>query len=237
MVDYIKIFFRVVTILPILLFTTIYVMGKRSIGEMPVFDFLTLVIMGAVVGADIADPNIEHLPTVYTIFLIALLQHLISKYSLKYRKLGKLVNFEPTLIMQNGKFLVTNLKRVKYTIDDVLMMLREKEVFDFKEVHYAIIEANGNISVLKKADVKPVTPKEMGIEVKDQEVPAIVILEGKIDKTGIEKANLTEEKVMALINEQGYKKLTDIFVATYTKKDGLYISPYHVDKGNVYMEH
>lgn len=64
-------------------------MGRRSIGELPVFDFLVILILGAVVGADIADPNIEHLHTAVAIVLIGGLQMLIAKWAIT---IGSLVS-------------------------------------------------------------------------------------------------------------------------------------------------
>lgn len=85
---------RIVTIFPLILLTTLY-MGKRSIGELPVFDFLVIISLGAVVGADIADPNIEHLHTSFAIVLIGIIQRTVSYLVIRSRKFGKWITFEP----------------------------------------------------------------------------------------------------------------------------------------------
>lgn len=86
-------------------------MGKRTIGELPVFDFLIIVTLGAVVGADIADPNIKHLPTVINIIGIGILQRIVANLKISNRKVGRLLIFEPTVVIQNGKFFDKNLKK------------------------------------------------------------------------------------------------------------------------------
>jgi uncharacterized membrane protein YcaP (DUF421 family) len=73
LMDSVKVLGRIFTILPLLLFLGLY-MGKRSIGEIPVFDFLVVLVLGSVVGADIADPKIDHIHTVVAMLAIALLQ-------------------------------------------------------------------------------------------------------------------------------------------------------------------
>ena len=75
--DILIIFARILTILPLLLFITLF-MGKRAIGEIPVFDFLIVIILGALVGADIADPNIEHFPTALAIIFIGIFQRVVA---------------------------------------------------------------------------------------------------------------------------------------------------------------
>lgn len=238
MQSYFLVFFRIISIMTLLLFTTIYIMGKRPIGELPVFDFLTVITMGAVVGADIADPSIEHMPTVFAIIVLALFQYFVSNWIIKYRKFGRLVTFEPTLIMENGRFIVTNLKGIKYSIDEVLMLLREKGIFDFGEVQYAVIESNGKLTVLKKAELLPVTPKDMKLEVKTAEVPMVVIIEGALDHQSIGRLGITEEKILFMTRQKGYASISDVFLATYTEEKGLIISPYDiVVKDNINIEH
>lgn len=121
-------------------------MGKRSIGELPVFDFLVILALGAVVGADIADPKIEHLHTAVAIVLIGLLQRGVSILAIKVRKFGKMITFEPTVVIHNGGLIEENLKKVRYSIDNILQMLREKDTFSLDEVELAVLEANGRLS-------------------------------------------------------------------------------------------
>ncbi|AOY75204.1 DUF421 domain-containing protein [Clostridium formicaceticum] len=236
MKDYILILGRIMTILPLLLFATVFIMGRRPIGELPVLDFLIIITMGSVVGADIADPSIEHLPTAFAVVVLALLQSLISRLILKNRKFSRLISFEPTLIIENGRFIVKNMRKIKYSIDEVLMMLREKDIFHFNEVHYAIVESNGKLTVLKKSNLLPLKPKDMDITTEEEEIPAVVILEGKLDKKSLEKAKISEENVVFLAKKQGYRKVKDIFLATYSNKEGLLISPYKVE-ASINIEH
>lgn len=147
---------RIITILPLLLIVTLF-MGKRSIGELPVFDFLIIITLGAVVGADIADPNIRHIHTAAAVIAIGLLQKVISKIVIKNRMIGKIITFEPTVVIKNGTFLVGNLRRLRYSLDNVLQMLREKDIFDIKDVELAIVEANGKLTVYKQSNKSSVT--------------------------------------------------------------------------------
>lgn len=234
---YFLVFFRIISIMTLLLFVTIYVMGKRPIGELPVFDFLTVITMGAIVGADIADPSIEHLPTVFAIFILAFFQYFVSNWIIKNRRFARLVTFEPTLIMENGRFLVKNMKGIKYSIDEVLMLLREEGVFDFNQVQYAVIESNGKLTLLRKAEFQPVTPQDIKLEVSPKEVPMVVIIEGQLDHKSIARLSLKEENIILMAREQGYVSISDIFLATYTKEKGLVISSYDVARGNINIEH
>ena len=179
MKDMFLIFGRIVTIIPLLLFMTLF-MGKRAIGELPVFEFLIVLILGALVGADIADPDIEHLPTAIAIIAIAIFQRIVANWKLSNRKIGRLLTFEPTVVLQDGKFIHKNVRKIRYSIDNILQMLREKDIFDINEVESAIIEANGAISVLKKAHKNTVTREDMNITKPTSSISLPVIIEGTI---------------------------------------------------------
>ncbi|MBS4039812.1 MAG: hypothetical protein KGZ81_04365 [Flavobacteriales bacterium] len=96
---------------------------------------------------------------------------------------------------------------------------------------------NGRLTVLKKTEVNPITPKDMSIPVRPKGAPMVVIIEGQLDHHSISRLLLTEEKVLFLAREQGYHSITDIFLATYTQEKGLIISPYDVVRGNINIEH
>lgn len=214
---------RITTILPLLLFATLY-MGKRAIGELPVFDFLIIVILGAVVGADIADPEIKHLPTAVAIISVALLQKLVANLKISKRKIGHLITFEPTVIIQNGKLLNENLKKIRYSIDNVLQMLREKDVFDISEIEIAIIEASGNISVLKKPEKSLVTREDMNISMKTSLITYTVIIEGKIYSQVLSNLNLDETWLIVQLKNRNINDIQDVFFASINQNHELQIS-------------
>jgi uncharacterized membrane protein YcaP (DUF421 family) len=214
---------RIVTILPLLLFITLF-MGKRAIGELPVFDFLIVVILGALVGADIADPDIHHLPTAFAIVAIGIFQRIVAKLKISKRKIGKLLTFEPTVVIQNGKFVDENLRKIRYTIDNILQMLREKNIFDISEVETAVIEANGALSVLKKDQKSSVTTEDLNITKKAPSISFPLIVEGTIYTDVLARFNLNEAWLKQQLANQGIKDIERVFFASINRNLELHIS-------------
>ncbi|SET22865.1 Uncharacterized membrane protein YcaP, DUF421 family [Oceanobacillus limi] len=214
---------RIITILPLLLFMTLF-MGKRAIGELPIFDFLIVLTLGAVVGADIADPSIQHLPTALAIISLAIFQRIVSKLKISNRRLGKMITFEPTVVIYNGKFLDKNMKKVRYSIDNILQMLRGKGVFDINEVETAVIEANGSLSVLKKPRKNPVTVEDMNIPSKTTTITFPIIVEGKTYTSILNEFNLNEEWLNQQLLEKGIKSREEVFYASINRKLQLHVS-------------
>ncbi|MBK1809947.1 DUF421 domain-containing protein [Clostridium sp. YIM B02505] len=214
---------RILTILPLMLLITLY-MGKRSIGELPVFDFLTIVTLGAVVGADIADPVVPHLHTAVAIVLIGIFQRIVSKWIIKYRKFGRLITFEPTIVIQNGKLVVKNLKKLRYSVDNLLQMLREQEIFDVSTVHLAIIEANGKLSVLKNPNNSAVTIEDLNLNKKSSSLSYPVIIDGVIHKDTLRKLNLDEDWLLQQLSSANVTDSNEVFFASVNERSEIHIS-------------
>lgn len=214
---------RIITILPLLLMVTL-IMGKRSIAELPVFDFLIIITLGAVVGADIADPDISHIHTGIAIVAIGLFQIIVARWIISNRKLGRLVTFEPTLVIRNGTFLVKNIKGIRYSIDNILQMLRENNVFDVSDVDIALIEANGKVTVLKKTSKKHVTLEDMGLSKVEGGFSYPVIIEGEIYTDVLEKLNLNEAWLKHHLDKNGITRVEEVFYAAVNEKHQIHIS-------------
>jgi uncharacterized membrane protein YcaP (DUF421 family) len=218
---------RIITILPLLLFLTLY-MGKRSIGELPVFDFLAILTLGAVVGADIADPKIEHIHTIFAMILIAFLQKTLAKSKISHRKIEKTVTFEPTVVMENGMFLSDNLKKIQYSIDNILGLLREKDVFDIRDVQLAIIEGNGKLSIIKKPEKTNVKVEDLHIAKQGIETAFPVIVEGIIYREVLDVLHVDEAWLMKQLESQQISSLNEIFFASINKQKELHICKRHL---------
>jgi uncharacterized membrane protein YcaP (DUF421 family) len=223
MKDMLIILGRIVTIIPLLLFITIF-MGKRAIGELPVFDFIIVIILGAVVGADIANPDIKHLPTAVAIIALGIFQRIVVNWKLSNRKIGRLLTFEPTVVIHDGKLLDKNLKKIRYSIDNILQMLREKDIFDMNEVQTAVIEANGALSVLKKAQKNAVTREDMNIVKTTSSLSIPVIVEGTIYEDVLQNVDVNEAWLKQQLSNQGINDIENVFLATINRDLVLYVS-------------
>ncbi|RAS75159.1 DUF421 domain-containing protein [Priestia endophytica] len=219
------IFGRIVTIIPLLLVVTL-VMGRRAIGELPVFDFLVVLVLGSVVGTDIADPSVEHLHTAVTIVLIALLQRLIAKLAISFRKFGKIITFDPTVVIKDGQISRTNIKKIRYSLDNILQMLRENGVFDITHVHLGIIESNGKLTVYKHPANDVVTINDLGIEKSLDGIAYPVVIEGKVYRKVLTDLHLTDEWLNQELKKKGIKDINRIFLATINERNDMYVSLY-----------
>ncbi|CAG9622973.1 DUF421 domain-containing protein [Sutcliffiella rhizosphaerae] len=234
--DLIKVLFRVVTILPLMLAVTLF-MGKRSIGELPVFDFLVILTLGSVVGADIADPSVHHFPTVGAIIGIGLLQKFIAWWKIKNYKIGRLLSFEPTLVIFNGHFQIKNMYKISYSIDNILQMLRQKNVFRVEDVHFAIIEANGDISVKLKPEKEGVIVEQIVTQPSKSSIEFAVILEGRIQQKVLQYHGLNEAWLREELLKLKIMKIEDVFYAAVNERNHLHISMRNSEESSLPIFH
>ncbi len=214
---------RVVTILPLLLIVTIF-MGKRAIGELPIFDYLIIITLGAVAGADIGNPDIKQMPTVAAIIALAILQRIVARLKISNRRFEKLLTFEPSVVIQDGKFIKKNLKKNRYSIDNILHMLREKGIFDVNDVETAIIEETGSLSVLKKPHRDQVTLGDIGIRNASSAIAFPVIMDGVIYINVLKKLSLNEKWLQQQLEQHGVRNVNDVFFASLNSSLEMHIS-------------
>ncbi|EGO63392.1 DUF421 domain-containing protein [Acetonema longum] len=223
--DLLKILGRVLTILPLMLLVALF-MGRRAVGELPVFDFLIVLTLGSVVGADIAEPEVNHIYIAFAIIAIGVLQKLFSELTIRNQQFKKLTTFEPVIVIKDGVFIVKNIKKVKYSLENILEFLREEGIFNINEVGLALIEANGRLSVYKKPETAPVSPQDLEIAKTSSGIAHPVIVEGKIVQHTLNGLGLTEDWLSVQLKSQGINNTTTVFFAAVDDNRQVQISLY-----------
>ncbi|WP_404830739.1 YetF domain-containing protein [Sporosarcina beigongshangi] len=203
------------------------VMGKKQISQLTFFHYVTGITIGSI-AAEIAGQNeTPFVDGIIAMIWWALLTLLMSYIALKSRKARILLDDKPTIVMFEGKLIEDAMKKSRLHLSDLNMMLREQNIFSIKDVQYAILETNGNLSVLKKAGQEPATKKDVNAPAPEPKyIPSEIISDGKIVKKNLAELNLTEEWVYEQLKKQGIGKVEHVFYAEIQTDGSL-----HVDLG------
>ncbi|MET3196242.1 DUF421 domain-containing protein [Bacillus sp. OAE603] len=126
------------------------VMGKREIGELSLLDLVVFILLTEIAAIGIDRHQEPIFEVVYPMLLIVIIQIILSIISLKSVKFRKLLDGTPVFIISNGKVLEKEMKKQRYTFDDLLLQLREKDIGDIRDVEYAILEPSGKLTIFKK---------------------------------------------------------------------------------------
>lgn len=153
--------------------------GKRQTSRLTFFDLVTGIVIGVTAAAicmNLVNPVNGLLAlAVWTVFPM-----LIYVLAIKYKAVRDIVQGKETVLINHGKVLEDNMLEARLTPEDLLSQLRKKNVFNFADVEFAVLEPTGEVSALLKKDKQPVTAKTLGINVGSESVPQTVMLDGII---------------------------------------------------------
>ena len=175
--------------------------GKRQVSDLQPYDLLMTLIIADLASTAIADTDIPLLYSIVPILALFLVQQAIAKLCLKSSMIRRFLCGTPQVLVLDGVLQEQVMRRANYTVRDLMDTLRSHDIFDIGEVAYAILETNGTVSVLEKAQEQPVTRKDLKLDKNDAALSHLLLLEGRIEKSGMESLHLTRDKVESIFTE------------------------------------
>lgn len=200
-------------ILYVLVVLVMRLMGKRQMGELQPFELVITIMISELAAVPMQNTGVPLLNGIIPILTLLFLQTLITFGTLKSDLMKKLVCGSPTVLISKGKILEDALRRTRYSLNDLMEQLRIKGYFNIHDIEYAILETDGDISVIPKSQKRPVTPADIGIQTKYEGLPISVIVDGRIKKDVLKYANLTEQDVLVELKKRGIDSFKDVFFA------------------------
>lgn len=211
----------IITFFSLLIYTRI--LGKQQMGNLSFFDYIngiTIGSIGASLATDLSTKAWVHWVGLTTFILIALG---LQFGTLKNRNLSKVVTSDPIVVIQQAKILEKNLNKMRVTKDELMVLLRQKDIFDITQVEFAILEPNGKVSVLLKSEFRPVTNYDMDHHVPKSNLTVDVVYDGIILQKNLEQRKKDVDWLYEQIKKQGTQKVKDIAYAGILPNNKLYI--------------
>lgn len=196
--------------------------GKKLLSQMTYFDFVVGITIGTI-SATYITIAVKGMWVLISPVLMTFLTVLLGYITTKSLTTRKILEGEPVVVMQNGKILEKNMLKLRYHIDDLEMQLRDKGVFDFGQVEFAILEPHGQLSVLKKSQFNPVTPKDLNLSTGYQGLASEIIKDGQILKQNLKQNNLTLDWLYQKLREQNINDVSSVFYASLNTDGSLYV--------------
>ncbi|CAN7181081.1 DUF421 domain-containing protein [Peribacillus frigoritolerans] len=225
MPEHIEVILRSITSFSLLLIGT-KILGKQTISQMTMFDFVATISLGAI-SANLAfntSIKVHHTIIAFTIYIAIIF--LMALISLKNSKGRKFLAGDPTIVMQNGKILEGNMNKMRYTLDYLNQQLRERDIFNIEEVLFATVETNGTLTVLKKPQFRNVTKQDLMIAVMpEQKLPIELIMDGEIIKENLEQNNITFSWLESELIKRNLLK-HDVVYAVLAANGNLYVDTF-----------
>ncbi|WP_458464410.1 DUF421 domain-containing protein [Paenibacillus sp.] len=216
----------VVTVRSIITFITLIiytrVLGKQQMGNLTYFDYINGITIGSIAGTFATELSSKAWIHFVALTIFTVITIIFQFVTMKSRTLSKLMDSDPTLVIQDGKILEQNLHKMRVKFDELTVMLRQKDVFDITTINYAIMEPDGSLSVVLKPENQPVTAKDMHMHPPKRKLMTELIIDGVLIKQNLEERN----KDIHWLTEQLKKQkvtIQDIAFAAILPNDKLYI--------------
>ena len=221
----------VVVVRSLIAFATLFIftrtLGRQQLSQLTFFDYvlgITIGSMAATLSVDLSSRAWPHwVGLVIWVVIVILLQRLRIQLKQADRYLGG----DPVVVIMRGKLLENNLKTVHYTLSDLLMQLRDKDVFDLSQVDFAVLETNGALSIQLKPEHQTVTRQDMNVPISPEGVNTQVIYSGLILAENLQKANIDQQWLLDQLKAQGINSPSEVFLATFNPTNQtLYVDKY-----------
>ena len=211
---------------------TILAPGVKIISQMNFFDFIVGISFGSIIAKIIIDKDHVVFSVIIALIIFTLLTISTSYLNLKSYAARRIINAKTLILVENGRIVDKNMRKLRLTINELMMKLREKDVFALEDVQFAIMESNGQLSVLIKANKKPVTPDDLDLKVESVSLVNDIIIDGKLIDKNLEMANINKKWLQSELNRKNIHKIEDVFYVGIDQNKKLAISVRYPDDFN-----
>ncbi|MCX7746948.1 MAG: DUF421 domain-containing protein [Clostridia bacterium] len=209
-------------ILYILVIIIMRVMGKRQIGQLQPFELVVAIMISELAAVPMQNTGIPLVNGIIPIVTLLVAQIATSYVSLKSSKARAIICGKPAILIENGKIRQSELIGEMYTLNDLLEQLRIKGVPNIADVEFAVLETNGQLSVIPKSQKRPVNPEDISLSTKYEGLPLDLIIDGDISLSNLKKADLTVNWLKTELAKSGVDDIRDVLFASLDSNGNLY---------------
>jgi len=199
------------------LFGITKIMGHKQVAQLDFFDYVSGITIGSI-GAELATELESPEKPLIALAIYGFSSLILNLLAHKIPRTRKYINGTPTILMNSGKLYRNNLKQAKLDLSEFLLLCREQGYFDLDEIHTAVFEHNGKLSILPKAANRPATPEDLKIPVKAAHIGVEVIMDGRIMGENLSRMGRDGRWLGKQLKAQGIRKQKRFFSGFITRK-------------------
>lgn len=214
-------------ILYVIITFSLRLMGKRQLGELQPSELVVTILISNIAAIPVEDSSVPMIMGIVPILTLVCLDVIMSGIMLKSSRVRKLMIGSPRIIVSDGEILQNEMKRLRYTVDDLMEAMREQQIFDITQIQYAIVETTGKINFLQKKDYQAAEKQDVSAGGSTKNPPSVIIRDGIVDREQLRLLDLGEQWLTKIlrennIGEKGVFLMTSDSGGSYTivKKEG-----------------
>lgn len=214
-----------IMVLYVVVMLSLRLMGKREIGQLSVFDFVVSVMIAELSTLPMEDTDVPAWRSIVCIGVLVFLQLSVAWVSLHSHRFRHLVEGEPSVLIEHGKILDTEMRKTRYSMHDLLMQMREQGVANVADVELAVLETSGQLSVFPRPEARPLTAADLGIPAREDGIPLPLIVDGNVVQKTLTILARDEEWLSNEITRLGYGEIRDVFFAAIDRSGTIHVDP------------
>ena len=203
-------------VLYIIITFSLRLMGKHQLGELQPSELVVTILISNIAAIPVEDSSVPMIMGIVPILTLVCLDVIVSSVMLKSARFRKLMIGSPRIIVSEGVILQKEMKRLRYTVDDLVEAMRENQIFDITQIYFAIVETTGKINFLLKKDYLPAEKRDISAGGASENPPAVIIRDGIEDEEQLDILGLGEGWLARQLRENN-TTVRDVFLMTADK--------------------
>lgn len=188
-------------------------MGKRQIGQLEPFELVIAIMISELAALPMQDLKIPIIHGIIPIVTLLILQSIITFLELKSEKAGSFITGNPSILIEHGKIDINELRNQRLCFNDLIEELRLEGYYNISDIEYAILETSGQLSIMPKASIAPVTKKDLKISSTQESLPITLVLDGKINKENLKASKKDINWLNSQLSAHKINSVEEIFLA------------------------
>lgn len=194
--------------------------GPRQISELTFYDYIVGISIGSI-AAMAVERNINMVDMAVSMVVFGGFAVLFAFLTTKSMTLRKLFSGKPSIMIYNGKIIEKALKKNNYDINDLLLNCRLQGYFKYEDIAFAVLETNGQLSIMPKADKAPLTPYDMALKPEKSALEYNLIIDGNIMSDNLKSYGKDEQWLKTQLKEQNVKNVGEVLLGVGDGNDKL----------------
>jgi len=218
------VFIRVFVLYTVLLIS-LRVLGKRQVSTLQPYELVTIILLADVASIPMATTGTPLVNGIVGVFALLLVSYTVSFITMRSARARAFISGRPTIIVANGRIVEPAMEELRYTMDDLMEQLRVLGYPNISDVEYAVLETNGQLSVVPKSQKRPVQAADVGVSTEYEGLPIPLVIDGEVDVTNLERIGLDTSWLEQQLSQRGVESPQQVLYAALDTSGNLYCQP------------
>ena len=203
---------------------SVRIMGKRQIGEMQPSELVVAIMISDLASVPMQSIDIPLVAGIIPVLTLIVGEVFMAFISLKSRRARRIITGEPSILIYDGHVNEKELGKQRFNLNDLLEQLRINGYPDISDVEAAILETNGQLSIIPKTEARPVTVGDMNLKkaVKEK-LPFMLISDGEINSAELKRSGKSEKWLTEELKKRNINSYTEVFILSLDSEEGIFV--------------